>query len=678
METKANPTLTPVHRLRPLNGLWPLLAAAGICLCAATSLSAATATIYSNDFEAYTDLATSFEDIADADPTGVEWNVSDDTALAPTDAGAGAQVINWLTNASGGANKSLLLRPSSEAQVMLRGARSGSSYQLDFWTYAVREAASDRNFYIVLRAEGADNNGDDCLAYQVNRATGSTILRYYDGVGPGTAAWVNTTANQTVNQWQHHRIVLNVNALTFTLYVDDMVTPAVANVDISRPDSSVPTQLRIINEGNSANDGYYAIDDITLTVEDSIDLTTPFTEGFEAYAARTSATDDADPQGPWVTSETDGIGSGKLRAPVKVQVVGTDVVTPHSGTQCLKVEYGQRAGASIAWGVTPQSDVQITWWAYVPSSATGGDHNYLRMSLYGTEGGNTYAGDCALLGYGCRSSTVGTATSLTYYEGSAWYMTGFDFTPVTWEEYQMTTHNGLRTYSIVKNPSSASPQVIVEHKPFVGSATNYGPIFMAAWSSSNGTNHPAAYVDDIQIKAVANQLPVPGADAVTRPNLAGVKVPVATLLSNDSDPDRDRMSILSVSTPTAQGGSVSMSGDWVFYTPPAGNPATDSFTYSLSDGRDPPVVCTVTVNVAPADANQTRTIVSITVNGDGTKTIAFAGIPNQAYVVEAATDLLAPVWVPIGTGTAGPNGLFQFTDPEASSYPSRFYRTALP
>ena len=183
METKANPILTPVHPFRPLSNLWPLVAAAGLCLCATTPLTAATATIYSTDFEAYTDVATSLADTADADPTGLEWSIADDTALSPTNVGAGVQVINWLTNASGGANQALLLRPSTEAQVMLRGARSGTSYQLDFWTYAVREPTSDRNFYVVLRAEGADNNGDDFLAYQVNRATDSTILRYYDGVG---------------------------------------------------------------------------------------------------------------------------------------------------------------------------------------------------------------------------------------------------------------------------------------------------------------------------------------------------------------------------------------------------------------------------------------------------------------------------------------------------------------
>jgi hypothetical protein len=135
-----------------------------------------------------------------------------------------------------------------------------------------------------------------------------------------------------------------------------------------------------------------------------------------------------------------------------------------------------------------------------------------------------------------------------------------------------------------------------------------------------------------------------------------------------------------VNTPSAQGGSVTWSGGWVFYTPPPGNPATDTFTYKLTDGRDVPVhiLGTVTVNLAPADTNQTHTIVGISVNGDGSKTITFAGIPTQTYAIEAATDLLAPVWVRIGTGTAGANGLFQFTDPEASMYPSRFYRTALP
>lgn len=497
-----------------LFGHLPLWLAALACL-AASQLWAATVTIYTNDFEAYTNVATSLSDTNDANPTGLEWAVSDDTALAPTDVGAGVQVINWLTNASGGANQALLLRPSSEAQVQLRDARSGTSYQLDFWTYAVRQPTSDRNMYLILRGEGNDNNGSDILAYQVHRATGSTLLDYYDGVGG--AAWVSTTANQVPDQWQHHRLVINPTALTFTLYVDDMVTPVLAGADISRPDSGVPTQLLIRNEGNSADDGYFAIDDISFTVEGSIDLTTTFTDGFEGYAARTTTTDDANPQGPWVTTECDGTGSGKSINPAKVQVVteATTGVAPRSGTKCLKVEGGQRAGATIAWGIPPQSDVQITWWARVPTSVTGAQALYLRMSLYGVEDGNSYKGDCALLGYGSRQSGIGDATSLLIFPPSAtgggWVDTTLDYTPEVWEQYRLITHTAINAYTLIKDPNSASPTVLVDRGTLGGNtynpmATNTSPILIAAWSSSNGSGHPAAYIDDIEIKSLVSNV----------------------------------------------------------------------------------------------------------------------------------------------------------------------------
>ena len=565
-----------------------------LCL-AAGQLLGATSIIYSNNFESYTTVATNLTDTADADPIGLEWSMVDDAALSPTTAGAGVQVINWLTNASGGANQALLLRPSSEAQVMFRGARSGSSYQLEFWTYAVRQPTSSQNFYVALRGEGADSNGDDYLAYQVNRATNSTILRYYDGVGPGAAAWVNTTANQTVNQWQHHKIVINPNALTFTLYVDDMVTPVVADVDISRCEIAVPTQLRIINEANSADDGYYAIDDISFTVEDSVDLTTTFTEGFENYTARTSPDDDADPQGPWITTEVDGTGSGRTRAPAKVQVVGSDVVPAHSGANCLKVEYGQRAGASIAWGTPPQSDVQITWWARVAASVAGQTANYLRMSLYGAEDNNTWAGDNALLGYGSRDATTGDQTSLTDFVVDRWYDTGMDYTPDAWEEYRLITYTDQGRYSIIKNPSTA-PQFLVDRAPFINGATIWTPVFMAAWSSSNGTNHPPAYIDDIEIKSVASTmepLPVPPYTTVfnstrftnvTKLVMGGPVGGVAV------DPRDNSTFLFTMDAAAASGGGVYRaskvaSGNWaVDPTPVVGNLANPSGLTIAQDG----------------------------------------------------------------------------------------------
>lgn len=473
------------------------------------SANAATVIVYTNDFESYSAVASSLADEAtDADPTGVEWNVADDNPLGSAN-GSGVQVIDWLTNSVGAPTKSLLVRPNSEAQVYFRGARSGSRYQLDFRVQIARGATSSQSFYVILRGEGSDINGDDFLAYRTDRLTNSSALYSYDGVGPGAGAWAAVGTNHLNNVWQRHRMVINANELTYDLYIDDMVTPFLTGVELARSEVGVPTIIRIFNEGNSADDGYFVIDDFSLTVEDSRDLTTTITEGFESYPARVNPDDDADPQGPWVTTEIDGTGQGRLRAPVKVQVVDASVIAPHSGSKSLKLEAGQRAGSTIAWGVPPQSDVQITWWARVPVSVDGQTANYLRMSLYGAENGNTVAGDNALLGYGSRDATIGDDTSLTYFT-TAWVDSGIDYTPDVWEEYRLITHTSQGRYTIIKGPSSANPQIIADRLPMIGTATDWSPVFMAAWSSSNGTNHPPVYVDDIEIKSlVSNPDPLP-------------------------------------------------------------------------------------------------------------------------------------------------------------------------
>lgn len=540
-----------------------------VAMAVACQCMAATVTIYSNDFESYTDVATSLADEADADPTGIEWEIFDDIPIAGAGpGGTGVQVVNWLS-VSG--SKSLLVRPASEARVHLRNTRSGSKYQLDFRIYSDRGPTSSHNFYILLLGMGTDNNGGDFIAYRGDRATNSTTLFCYDGV-KSPPGWVNVGTNHLTQQWQHHRLVIDPNAQTVSVYVDDMETPRLVNSGIARSEVPMPTMMRIVNEANSADDGFFAIDDISLTVDDSIDLTTTFTEGFESYPARTSGEDDADPQGPWITTETDGTatGGGRPLAPGKVQVVDSSVVTPRSGNKSLKLEAGQRAGVTIAWGQTPETDVQITWWARVPESVQGTVANYLRMSLYGTEGGSTYAGDKALLGYGSRDGTIGDGTSLTYFT-TGWLDSNIDYTPDTWEEYRLTTHNAQGRYTIIKNPSSATPEVIVDRASFIGSAPSWGPTFMAAWSSSNGTNHPPVYIDDIEIKSlvsIADPPPTPytavlHGDRFTNYTFIDVNGPVGKAVF---DP-RDNSTILFTMDAASPGGGIyratkSGSGNW--------------------------------------------------------------------------------------------------------------------
>jgi hypothetical protein len=81
--------------------------------------------------------------------------------------------------------------------------------------------------------------------------------------------------------------------------------------------------------------------------------------------------------------------------------------------------------------------------------------------------------------------------------------------------------------------------------------------------------------------------------------------------------------------------------------------------------------------VAPV-TNSSQQATAIRANSDGSVTIDFLGGPLQTYVVQAATKPSAVSWESIGTNTSATNGTWSFTDPVATNYPNRFYRSALP
>jgi hypothetical protein len=473
------------------------------------AIHAAPFTIFTEDFESYSDPATSLTDTATANPSGPQVIVTDDNPVAPLEAGTGVQVINHLA-ASG--SQSLLVRSGSEAQIQIQQPRSGSSYTLDFRLNTAK-GEGDRNFYLIVRAMGNDTNGEDFLAYQSDRAAGNAT-RYYDGIETG--GWTLTGAQHTDGAWQHHRFVFNMRTLTFDLFVDDMNTPIVDDGQISRSGAAVPVSIILRHEGNSEDDGYFAIDDISLSVEDSRDLSTAFAEGFESYPAAAPGTlDDANPLGPWITNEADGTGDLKPLNPAKVQIVDTASVPARSGTKSLKLEGGQRAGVTFAWGTAPLEDIQVTFWARVPASVDGTIATYLRLSLYGIENGRSDQGDSALLGFGSRDGNVGDETSLTIFT-TAWQDTLADYTPDTWEQYRLITHVEQGTYTILKNPGSENEIIVADRAPFIGSATTWGPNWMIGFSSSNGSGHPPVYIDDIEVVSLTTSVePLPDPYTVT-------------------------------------------------------------------------------------------------------------------------------------------------------------------
>ena len=77
------------------------------------------------------------------------------------------------------------------------------------------------------------------------------------------------------------------------------------------------------------------------------------------------------------------------------------------------------------------------------------------------------------------------------------------------------------------------------------------------------------------------------------------------VLANDSDPDGDPLTIVSVTTPG--NGEAVISGDVILYTPAAGFSGTDTFSYTIDDGFGGQATATVTVTVErsnqPPEAN---------------------------------------------------------------------------
>jgi uncharacterized repeat protein (TIGR01451 family) len=115
----------------------------------------------------------------------------------------------------------------------------------------------------------------------------------------------------------------------------------------------------------------------------------------------------------------------------------------------------------------------------------------------------------------------------------------------------------------------------------------------------------------VQLTTVTiNHAPVPTGDALTTSPNAAKAVAAATLASNDSaggpasEQASQTLTVTAVSASSGQGGTVSLAGGIVTYTPPAGFAGTDTFTYTVTDNGTPALsamgtVTVTVVNVAP-------------------------------------------------------------------------------
>ncbi len=174
----------------------------------------------------------------------------------------------------------------------------------------------------------------------------------------------------------------------------------------------------------------------------------------------------------------------------------------------------------------------------------------------------------------------------------------------------------------------------------------------------------------------ANKKPVAQNDAFSITSAGNtVLIGLAKILGNDYDLDGDTLSLASFSSTTANGGTVTFNGSDFLYTRNPANTNSDSFAYTVTDGRGGN--STANISISP-DFNilngQTDNLIGTQFQGAGTLRLSFIGIPGRLFSIQASPSLSSPSWITLAQVTAGLDGTFQFDDTQAGQQTSRFYR----
>jgi hypothetical protein len=128
-----------------------------------------------------------------------------------------------------------------------------------------------------------------------------------------------------------------------------------------------------------------------------------------------------------------------------------------------------------------------------------------------------------------------------------------------------------------------------------------------------------------------------------------------------------------VSATSTNGGTVTVSGGLVTYTPVTNFIGADLFTYTVTDGF---TSATGSVQVVVADTGTVapNRVGVVVMDTDGAHA-RFAGIPGFTYTIERSTD--GAEWTALGSVVVPANGVLEFLD-SAPPSGSVFYRTTVP
>ena len=185
------------------------------------------------------------------------------------------------------------------------------------------------------------------------------------------------------------------------------------------------------------------------------------------------------------------------------------------------------------------------------------------------------------------------------------------------------------------------------------------------------------WTPQLSLKAFVNAPPVVLPDSFRVPAGESAKLPIASLLKNDSDPDGDTFNITSFSLTTRNGIPVSPVGNLIFLSIPENAP-DDVFEYFVEDPYGTTATGTVELKVVPRTPRMDLVATLERMTEDPSLfRIVFNGIPGIRYRIEFANAFsTSATWATLGFSTADESGLVTYVDRPGSQ--SRFYRLAYP
>jgi hypothetical protein len=238
-------------------------------------------------------------------------------------------------------------------------------------------------------------------------------------------------------------------------------------------------------------------------------------------------------------------------------------------------------------------------------------------------------------------------------------------TPVT------ITGAGFQSLATVAFGSAPAASVQFNSTSSITAVTPASAIGLVNVTITNADGQTAVLANGFQFMAP----PVPANIVLQRSPACGAKVRWTNLLAGSADPNGLPLTFVSASPTSTNGGTVAVSGNWIFYTPQPGFTNSDAFSYVIADSAGLQAAGTVTITV-PGDLAQSQNIVAVEYPDSGGSLIQFQGIPAYTYRIQFSESLQTPDWLTLGTNTADATGAFEFTD--ANGSPARSYRSINP